>query len=135
MLEPPQMSVSVRTLAEFRDKKDELVRKTLPRLMELGVDYTHLGDRAEEIMSAGFGFLTRMLETALEFSESAILAHQLAWSTERLPHDGVSVQMLVNNLYVYRQVVEENLSAQSGREIERILAWMIGQLEASDPNQ
>ena len=121
--------VTAVALAEFRDKKDDLVAKTISRLIESRTDYQHFGDKAEDIMTAGFGFLNQMLETTLEFDETAILEHQLEWSMNRLPHDGVPVSMLLNNIRVYRLVVEENLSPESAGVVGRVLGWMLDRLE------
>jgi hypothetical protein len=103
--------------------------------MESKTDFQHFGEKAEDVMKVGFGFLNRMLETALEFDETAVLEHQLEWSMNRLPHDGVPAPMLLNNVRAYRQVIEANLSPESSREIGRILDWMLNRLEELNRGQ
>jgi hypothetical protein len=122
-------------LAEFRKEKDDLVAETISRRMESNAEFEHLGGKANDIMVAGFGFLNRMLETVLEFDEFAIMEHQLEWSENRLPHDGVSGLMLLNNLRAYRQVVEERLSPTGGREVMRVLDRIVARLEDSNRGQ
>lgn len=121
-------------LAEFRKQKVNLTEKTIARLMESKAEFQHFGDQAADIMHAGFGFLNRMLETVLEFDETAILEHQLDWSANRLPHDGVPLSMLLNNIRVYQQVIEEDLTPASSRVIGHRLDWMINRLEELSQN-
>lgn len=129
MSEPTHSEDIAAVLAEFHREKDDLVAKTISQRMESKTEFEHFGGKANDIMTAGFGFLNRMLETVMEFDEFAIMEHQLEWSMNRLPHDGVPASMLLNNMRIYRQVVEENLSPASSREVVRVLDRMIDRLE------
>lgn len=133
MSEPTHSKDTAAALEEFRKEKDDLVAEIISRRMESNAEFEHLGGKANDIMVAGFGFLNRMLETVLEFDEFAIMEHQLEWSENRLPHDGVSVPMLLNNIRAYRQVVEEDLSPAGGREVLRVFDRIVARLE--DPNR
>ena len=122
-------TLDAQALQEFRKQQNQLVEKTVARLMEAKADFAHMGDKAESKMLAGFGFINRMLETTMEFDEIAIMEHQLEWSANRLPHDGVPMPIMIKTLHVYRQVIEENLSAESSQRIGQQLEWMVSWLE------
>jgi hypothetical protein len=115
-------------LTEFQQKQDRIIAHTMARFTAVSYDYTHLGDEPETRMKAGLDFLTRMLAAAMEFNEPEILAHQIQWGLNRLPHDGVSPTMLTYTIGVYREVVAELLSPTAADAVGRLLDWMLDQL-------
>ena len=93
--------------------------------MQLGAPLASLGDRAEGIVKTGLGFTTRMLQAAMCVGEVALLADEMTWAKDRLPHDGVSMQLVLANLQLMRTVISEMLDPAHAREVLEYVDWMI----------
>ena len=125
LTEEPSGPVSDAALAAFRKEKKTIIQEVTTRSLRQRDEVAHHGEKAEQLIRSGIEFTTRMLEAAMVMGEVALLEDQLAWAMERLPHDGVSPEYVLNRFCTYREVVEEHLPAAHSSEIIRFLEWMI----------
>jgi hypothetical protein len=51
----------------------------------------------------------------------------LQWANERLPHDGVSAQHLLNRFQILAEVVEATLPAPESQVVNQYLQYLIAQ--------
>lgn len=123
-----ELSVSAQALASFRHHEQAIIARVAARSLERRDEVIQHGENAEHLITAGIQFTTRMLDTAMALGEVALLEDQLAWALQRLPHDGVSPQQIVNRLRLYAEVVEELLSSDHARQITPFVAWMVTRL-------
>lgn len=89
----------------------------------------HHGEKATELLTTGLEFTTKMLEVALSMGEVALLEDELKWAQDRLPHDGVQMEHVLNRFKIYRQVINETLPSGYANEINTFIDWMISYLQ------
>lgn len=124
LLRPP-VAASSQTLAAFRRARAAIISRAVTRSLERGDEVAQLGDCAEEVLAAGFGFLTRMLETALLLQNTELLDRQIAWSNERQPHDGVPPAHLLSRFKIYADAVDAVLPPIHAAAVNQYVRWMI----------
>lgn len=56
-------------------------------------DIVQHGDEAEKLLKIGMEYITKMLESAMSLGEISLLKDQLSWACDRLPHDGVEMEI------------------------------------------
>ena len=117
--------ISKEALAAFREGKRAITQEVAARSLSREDEVAHHGEEAERLVTSGIEFTTRMLEAALKLGEITLLDDQLTWAMERLPHDGVSPQYVLNRFRIYRRVVEDLLPRSHALEITPFLDWMI----------
>ena len=122
-------AVSAETLAAFRENQETVIEKVTERSLAREHEVAHHGDDAERLIKSGLTFTTRMLDAAMAVGEVSLLEDQMTWAMERLPHDGVVPQHILNRLRIYREVVREMLPERHASEIEPYVTWMINRLE------
>jgi hypothetical protein len=121
----PYQPVSPATLAAFHNASRSIIEETVARALKRRVEVVQHGDQAEQLISSGMEFTTRMLEAALMTGEIPILEDELLWAKDRLPHDGVALEHILSRLIIYREVIAEKLPEESAREVNRFIDWMI----------
>jgi hypothetical protein len=117
--------VSLVALTSFQENKDKIIKETVQRSLERVQEVAHHGEIAQELLTAGLDFTTKMIEAALSTGEVALLEDELEWAKDRLPHDGVEMEHVLNRLKIYRDVVNETLPSEYAHEINPFLNWMI----------
>lgn len=117
--------VSAEALAAFRKEKQAIIQEVAARSLARRDEVAHHGDDAERLIRSGLEFTTRMVNAAMAMGEVGLLDDQLTWAMDRLPHDSVSPEHVLNRFRIYRQVVEERLPAAHAAEVARFLEWMI----------
>jgi hypothetical protein len=117
--------ISKEALAAFREEKSAITQEVAARSLSREDEVAHHGEEAGRLVTSGIEFTTRMLEAAMTVGEITLLDDQLTWAMERLPHDGVSPQYVLNRFRIYRQVVEDVLPKPHASEITPFLDWMI----------
>jgi MerR family transcriptional regulator, light-induced transcriptional regulator len=85
------------------------------------------GDSDTDLISAGYGYVLRMLEAALVAESSALLDSQIYWANERQPHDGVSPEQLLVRLAVMAATVRALLPGPEGEVAATYLDRMVDQ--------
>lgn len=116
---------SAEALAAFRKERETIIQAVAARSLARQEEVAHHGDEAERLITSGIEFTTRMVDAAMAMGEVVLLADQLRWAMDRLPHDGVSPEYVLNRFRIYRQVVEERLPADHAADVVRFLDWMI----------
>jgi hypothetical protein len=122
-------AVSTEALVAFRAATAEIIKETVAQAMICKADIKQHGDQAERLITSGFEFTTRMLDTAMSMGAISLLEDELSWAKDRLPHDGVSMQHLLNRLTIFRKIVLNKLPPREGSEVVRYIDWMIARLE------
>ncbi|WP_322513217.1 cobalamin B12-binding domain-containing protein [Chloroflexus sp.] len=112
-------------------------RQIIDRATELALQHQTalaLGNRALEVIRAGYEFVTRMLEAALAAERPELLDEQIVWGNERQPHDGVLPEHMLRRLEIYdaviRQCLPTDIAAVVGEYTSRMIALqrsLIGQ--------
>ena len=123
-----ELSVSAQALASFRHNEQAIIARVAARSLERKNEVVQHGRKAEHLITSGIQFTTRMLDTAMALDEVALLEDQLAWALQRLPHDGVRPEHILNRLRIYAEVVEELLPSDHARQIAPFVDWMIARL-------
>jgi hypothetical protein len=121
----PLPNVSPQAQAAFKKNHARIIAQTVTKLLSQAGQFEHLGERAESILSAGFEFTSSSLEACMLINDASLLIDQLRWSKDRLPHDGISVVLLVECLRVYAGVIAELLPASQSAAIVKLVNLMI----------
>ncbi len=121
--------VSSGSLSAFQNARDEIIRVTVERSLSKTEEVSHHGDEARRILTAGIDFTQKMLESAMEFGDEAMLEDEMRWAIDRLPHDGALPEHLVSRFRILRSVARGNLGADSSEEIVPYIEWMIHRIE------
>ena len=74
-------------------------------------------------------FTALMLEPAMVYGEASLLEDQLRWAVQRLPHDRVNPELIVDRLRIFRDVTAELLPQGAAEQVDRYLLWMIDRLQ------
>lgn len=117
--------ISPGALASFQENKEILIKKTVHRSLQREHEVAHLGESAQDLLTAGMEFTTQMLEAAMSMGEVALLEDELAWAQDRLPHDGVEMEHILNRLKILCDVTRETLPPKQANEINEFIKWMI----------
>jgi len=88
-------------------------------------EIAHHGQEAQQLISSGIRFTTKMLTTAMATGEISLLEDQLTWAKDRLRHEGVKPEHLLHRLQIYSDVVQEILPEYQAQEINQFIKWMI----------
>lgn len=117
--------ISPEALASFQVNKEFLIKKTVQRSLQREHEVAHLGESAQDLLTAGMQFTTQMLEAAMSMGEVALLEDELEWAQDRLPHDGVEMEHVLNRLKILCDVTRETLPPEQANEINEFIKWMI----------
>lgn len=118
-------AVSAEALAAFRAASQSIVDRVVVRSLANQDEVVQHGEAAGPLITSGIRFTTQMLEAAMAVGEVALLEDQLAWATDRLPHDGVSSEHVLHRFRIYGEVVQELLPAKYWAEIMPFVDWLI----------
>ncbi|MDI6644134.1 MAG: hypothetical protein QME14_03675 [Methanobacteriaceae archaeon] len=118
-------SISKDALNAFISAGPYIIKETVKRSMQRKNEVEQHGDDAEQILTTGMEFTTRMLETAMALGEISILEDELRWARDRLPHDKVSLEHILKRFKIYRDVINDQLDPEYSKEIIPFLDWMI----------
>jgi ferric-dicitrate binding protein FerR (iron transport regulator) len=121
----PAVRVSDEALASFRAASAEIIKETVSRSMARQDEVTQHGAQAQQLLTAGLEFTTRMLDAAMATGEIPMLEDELSWARDRLPHDGVAPEHVLSRLTIYRDVVSTLLPAHLAGEVTGYIDWMI----------
>lgn len=122
--------VNQSAMSAFKINRPMIIQEVVSRSMQRTEDTTQHGDQAEELITSGLEFTTRMLENTMPTGQTALLEDQLTWALDRLPHDRVAPEHLLSRFEIYTQVVAELMETEDAQQINRYLEWMINRLEA-----
>jgi methanogenic corrinoid protein MtbC1 len=125
MVAIPTPNVSGPAQAAFKKNHDKIIAGTVARLLAEPGQFDHLGEQAESTLRSGFEFTTSSLEACMLINDASLLIDQLRWSKDRLPHDGISMNRMAENLRVYCEVIRELLPAPISTEIVNLVAHMM----------
>lgn len=117
MVSIPDPNVSAAAVASFQENRTKINELVVRRLLEEDREFDHLGDRAAQVLATGFEFTSAGIETCLKINDASLLVDQLQWARDRLPHDGISMPRMTENMKVYHQVILEVIPAPQNTEI------------------
>lgn len=118
-------AISKDALNAFISASPYIIKETVNRSMERKSEVLQYGEDAEQILTTGLEFTTRMLETAMALGEISILEDELSWARDRLPHDNVELEHILQRFKIYREVLNEQIEPEHCQEINPFLDWMI----------
>jgi hypothetical protein len=122
-------AVSQEALKAFRTAAPQIIKECVDRALLDKANVAQHGDQAESLITAGLQFTTRMLDSAMSVGATALLADELAWAKDRLPHDGVSMQQVSSRLTIMREIIFNKLPRAEAREVVSYLDWMLERME------
>jgi hypothetical protein len=125
MISIPTPNVSNEAQAAFKKNHAEIIEMVVARLLAEAGQFDQLGDQAESTLTAGFEFTSSSLESCMLINDACLLIDQLRWSKDRLPHDGISMNRMAENLRVYCNVIVELLPASHSSEIVNMIQHMM----------
>lgn len=118
-------AISKDALNAFISAGPYIIKETVKRSMERKDEVNQHGEDAEQILTTGMEFTTRMLETAMSLGEISILEDELSWARDRLPHDNVALEHILERFQIYQEVLNEQIEPEYCQEINPFLDWMI----------
>ena len=119
--------VSEESLAIFHARRAEIIAEATRRALTFQEEVAHHGPEAEQLIATGLDFTTRAIETAMQYSDTSILSHQISWGFDRLPNDGVLPSHVLHRLEILSDVISDLLPAQNARAIVQYLSCMIAE--------
>lgn len=125
MIDEDLKAVSSETIAVFQRSSQKIINQVVELSLEREDDVVQHGEKAEEIIKAGIEFTTKMLESAMAMGEVLLLEDELQWAKDRLPHDKVNMEHVLERFKIYRDVVDELLPEDNAIEVNSYLNWMI----------
>lgn len=117
--------ISKEALASFQENRDAIIKETVSQSLKIDHEVEHHGEKAPQLLTTGLEFTTKMLEAAMITGEVVLLEDELKWAKDRLPHDGVQMEHVINRFEIYRGVVNETLPSDYASEIITFIDWMI----------
>ncbi len=124
---PPPPPASPAAVAAFEHACPEIERAVVALALRFPAEVAQHGPAAPQVLSAGLGFLSQMLLAALTVNDVGLLAYQLQWAKDRLPHDGVQPAHLLHRLNLYASAVEAHLPPALAAEINGYVHWLIAE--------
>lgn len=121
----PLLPVADATLDAFRAARDQIIRLAVARSLTYPDEVVQFGAQAIQVLTAGFEFTTRMLETAILLQNTTLLEEQLVWANTRQPYDGVLPEHLLHRFELYAAAIKEVLPAPYAAEVQPYIAWLI----------
>lgn len=121
--------ISPEALESFQENRNIIIKETVSRSLKRDHEVDHHGEKAPELLTTGLEFTTKMLEAAMSMGEVALLEDELKWAQDRLPHDGVQMEHVLNRFKIYREVINETLPSGYANEINTFIDWMISYLQ------
>lgn len=121
----PLLPVASATLDAFRAARDQIIRLAVTHSLTHPAEVAHFGAQATQILTAGFEFMTRMLETAILLQNTTLLEEQLIWANTRQPYDGVPPEHLLHRFQMYAAAIKDVLPAPYAAEVQPYVAWLI----------
>lgn len=122
--------ISPEALESFQENRDTLIKETVSRSLKRDHEVEHHGEKAPQLLTTGLEFTTKMMEAAMSMGEVVLLEDELKWAQDRLPHDGVQMEHVLNRFKIYRDVVNETLPSEYANEITTFIDWMINYQQA-----
>jgi hypothetical protein len=121
----PPPNVSAAAQAAFRKNHYQIIASSVAKLLAEPGAYDHLGEQAEQTLKAGFEFTSSSIEACLQMNNLSLLIDQLRWAKDRLPHDGIRMEQMANNLLIYCKVIREYLPPAHANEIITVVQILI----------
>lgn len=109
----------------FRKNKTQIIDTLIANLLEKPGAFDHLGDQAEQVLRSGFEFTVNTLDACMQVNDISLLADQLNWAEDRLPHDGISMERMKMNLDSFCLVISEIIPSPLDNEIIGLVQTMI----------
>jgi hypothetical protein len=122
-IQTPNVSAAAQTA--FKKNHVRIIDGVVEKLLAEPGQFDQLGDRAEDTLRSGFEFTSSSLEACMLINDAALLVDQLRWSKDRLPHDGISMKRMAENLRVYCEVINQLLPASYAAEIVNLVQQMV----------
>ncbi len=122
--------ISPGALVSFQDNSDTIIKETVSRSLKRDHEVEHHGENAQELLTTGMEFTTKMLEAAMSLGEIALLEDELLWAQDRLPNDGVQMEHVLNRFKIFGDVIKETMPSEYVNEIMAFIDWMINYQQA-----
>jgi len=113
--------ISKEAQKEFKQNKQRIIDSLVERLLAEPGAFDHLGEQAENTLRAGFEFTSSSLEACMQINDMSLLANQLSWAKDRLPHDGISMDRMQKNIQEYCRVISEVIPQPYAVEIVNVV--------------
>lgn len=117
--------VSQETLSIFDNVVSSVEDDVVNQCLADGILQRIMGAEACNIIKNGLGFVSKMLRAMMAFGAENIIDDQLKWAETRLPVNGISTKMVLDNFERYTKALEIKLPAEAFKEVQPYLAGMI----------
>lgn len=98
-------------LAALRTRRRQIIDRATELALQHHTANQALDEHTAAIITAGYEFVTRMLEAALAVERPELLDEQILWGNQRQPHDGVLPEQMLRRLEIYDAVIRLLLPA------------------------
>jgi hypothetical protein len=120
------------TIASFKRLKNSLIDRAVSNIMLHSRSMDELGDTAEEKIRSGLDFTIEVLISVMSLADVNLLEDQLNWAKDRLPHDGIQPDHIMENMKILSGVINELMTETDADSIVPYLEWMIKRMERLD---
>jgi hypothetical protein len=125
-------TVDSSTIASFKKLKNSIIDQTVADIMRHTRYMEELGSAAEEKIRSGLDFTIEVLISVMSLGDKNLLEDQLTWAKDRLPHDGVQSDHIMENLKLLAGVIKDLMTEKDAESIVPYVEWMIKRMEQVD---
>jgi hypothetical protein len=120
------------TIASFKKLKNSIIDQAVADIMRYTKSMEELGSAAEEKIRSGLGFTIEILISVMSLGDKNLLEDQLNWAKDRLPHDGVQPDHIMENMKILAGVINDLMTEKDAESIVPYMEWMIKRMEQVD---
>jgi len=125
-------TVNNSTTASFKKLKNTLIDRAAANIMLHTKSMDTLGNTAEEKIRSGLDFTIEVLISVMSLGDVNLLEDQLNWAKDRLPHDGIEPEHIMENMKILAGVINELMTKTDADSIAPYMQWMIKRMERMD---
>ena len=104
----------------------EIVRQVVERSLQQEEMVHPPSEKERQLMTGGLDFTTLALAAAMQVNNIEILKQQLAWSNDRLPHDGVRPEQVLTRLRRLMDVIRDTLAPADSAAVNQYVGFLVG---------
>jgi hypothetical protein len=117
--------VDAASLAAFEAAESEIVTRTVRRAVEEADLPAELLAEMTRKFTVGLQMTSEMLRSIMAVGGTELLRDQIEWAERRLPHEGITPEMLRRHFLLYKDVLEGTLEPSHASGIIPYLDYLI----------
>lgn len=119
------LPVDPASLAAFESAEAEIVDLTVKGALEQANLPAEIEAEMTRKFTEGLRMTSEMLRSIMMVGGTDLLRDQLDWADRRLPHEGITPEMMKRNLLIYREAVERILEPSHSAAIVPYVDYLV----------